>query len=184
METGTGGSGHGYFEPVIGRVRFAILGALLLAIAGATGCRSAKEPPPYAPHVVVRPSSGEGTAQEFAVTIAPADKLKMAGLLINSESSGSKSCYTLVNVADQKFYLVKDPGWGSLPFTLGSSAENSQCSAHVTKTHLDLAKNSFEFHVTAEFKPIFGGGQLLYVFTSDRNGSGGLQQAGSWMVAP
>ena len=58
METGTDASGHGYFEPVIGRVPLAILSGLLLAIAWATGRGSAKEPPPYAPGPAIPEPSG------------------------------------------------------------------------------------------------------------------------------
>ena len=138
----------------------------------------------YSPRIVVAPSSGEGSTRDFVVTVSPADTLKMAGLLVNSVPDGSKACYTLVDVVESKFYLVKDPGAGSIAFTRESPGENSQCSVSVFSTRWDAADNLFEFRVTARFKPAFAGGRSLFVLATNRAGQDSLQQAGSWMVAP
>lgn len=156
------------------------------ALLGPVGC--SKRGAGYSPHVVVTPASGEGSGREFLVTVSPANDLEMAGLLVNSKPDGapdgSNACYTLVNVTQGKFYLVKDPGAGSVAFTADSSAENSQCSVRVLSARRDAGKNLFEFRVAAQFKPTFGGGRSLFVAASDREGHNSLQQVGSWMVAP
>lgn len=136
------------------------------------------------PHVAVSPSSGEGSAQEFSVSIAPANDLKMAGLLMNKGPDGSQACYTLLDVTKPKYYLVKDPGSGSFPFAPESSAENSQCGVRVLYARVNAQKNAFEFRVAADFKSSFAGGRALFVTATDRAGHDSLQQAGSWMVVP
>jgi hypothetical protein len=134
--------------------------------------------------VTVSPSSGEGIRQEFSVSVAPANDLETAGLLMNKEPDGSQACYTLVDVTKPKYYLVKDPGSGSFPFAPETSAENSQCGVHVLYARLNALKNAFEFRVAADFKPAFAGDRVLFVTATDHAGHDSLQQAGSWMVVP
>lgn len=160
-----------------------LVSAGFVSVLGSAGCGAVKREAGYAPHVAVSPSSGEGSAREFLVTISPAKDLKMAGLLINSSPDGAHACYTLIDVARSKFLLVKDPGSGAVPFASDSSGENSQCSVHVMSTRRDTEKNLYQFRVAAQFKPVFGGGQSLFVLATNTAGRDHLQQAGSWMVA-
>jgi len=165
------------------RIALILMSAGFVIVLGSTGCGTARQEARYSPHVTVTPSSGEGSAREFLVTISPAIDLKMAGLLINSTPDGSKACYTLIDVKQSKFFLVKDPGSGSVPFMLDSSGENSQCSVRVLSVRRDIERNLYQFRVAAQFKPVFAGGQSLFVLATNTAGRNWLQQAGSWMVA-
>ncbi|PWU00629.1 MAG: hypothetical protein C5B51_24755 [Terriglobia bacterium] len=157
----------------------------LLAVQPGTGFASG-------PSVVsVSPSSGSGSTQTFAVTVADpggAATISSISFLVNSGLNGANGCWVLYNRAANTLQLANDAASGfSAPVALGNGTtlSNTQCTVNPGTASASSSGNNVTVNIPITFSFAFGGLKTLFVQgidTATPGQSSGWQPMGTWTV--
>jgi hypothetical protein len=140
---------------------------------------------------MVMPNSGSGPSELFRFwyrDLNGATEMKWVFGLFQTSVQASNACYFQYNYAQNRLYLLDDPGTAWMgpifPGTPGTLA-NSQCSLDAELAAATLEGVYLTVDVNVTFNPSFTGAKKIYGLAADTSGgSSGWTQVGSWTPYP
>ena len=146
--------------------------------------------------VSVTPSSGQGSAQSFALAVSDplgANDLATVQLFFNTSTATSGACIVTYTAQQGNLGLTNDAGRGYAGYVSPGQAatvSNSQCTLNGSGSSIQTSGNSLTMTANLQFKSAFassGGSAVKTIYALPVNAgghgpSGGLAPIGTWTI--
>jgi uncharacterized repeat protein (TIGR01451 family) len=140
--------------------------------------------------VSVRPNSGSGAQQTFALQYADtlgATDLAAVWVWFTSNFntvSSANSCIAYYSRSTNQILLINDAGTAYTPATPGSAVtlSNSNCSINASLAIVTPSGNNLTLNLPMTFAPGFAGAKSVFMFALGSGANSGWQSMGTWTV--